>query len=136
MRIASTVNLSMAQPCRWIVYYLDGSTFSSKQGEPWHAPRRYVQIVMQTHPSKGREILTGYGNTYNYWCWHGCWVPHDQLGLEQYLDDMTIERHVRLCGYWTTDETFSRLYNLACDHPEFQNLDNCLATERPLRMPE
>jgi hypothetical protein len=103
----------------WIVYYADGSTFSSQDGEPWDAPRRYVQLVMQRHPAKGAVILHGSCNDYIYYCWHGDqWRPHTQVGFEQYLDAPGSVK-VRLCGYWIEDEKFSAVINRALNHPEF-----------------
>ena len=42
--------MSSTEPLRWIVYYQDGSTFSSEDGSPEKAPRDYVQVVMQDEP--------------------------------------------------------------------------------------
>lgn len=40
----------MKQGERWIIFYTDGTTFTSVDGEPWDAPRRSVQSIASYKP--------------------------------------------------------------------------------------
>jgi hypothetical protein len=62
----------------WKIYYGDGSTFSSEDGDPFHAPTSNVQVV--DNDGKLQSGKTAY-----YWNaetgWNGCDTP----GLWDYL---------------------------------------------------
>jgi hypothetical protein len=48
----------MKQGDRWIVFYTDGSTFSSADGTPWDAPRIGVQCVASCKDEQERDWYT------------------------------------------------------------------------------
>lgn len=78
---------------RWIVYYADGSTFSSAQGEPNDAPSSGVIAVVQPSIMQGREIL-------NRWpCYHwadGRWQKATRWGLfDLMLSNRDIEGYLQ-----------------------------------------
>lgn len=67
----------------WKVFYDDGATFSSADGEPHEAPARGVQVIGQADPLVGRRLLTrGY-----YWYDYDDdrWYGGDIFGLFDYL---------------------------------------------------
>lgn len=41
----------------WKIYYTDGSEFTSDEGNPWEAPRQHVQVIVQTDPDVGYELV-------------------------------------------------------------------------------
>lgn len=91
----------------WIVFYEDGSSFSSLDGEPWEAPREYVQCIAVAHISCGNYILS----EQDYYCWHFDekeWLPHDFTGLLQYLKKPGSQKTV-LLGYWINRERYHRM---------------------------
>ena len=96
----------------WIIYYGDGTTFSSDDGAPGDAPRQNVQVVAINDIRVGRALLWDR----DYYCWHAeanTWMPHDRQGLEHFLD--TSKMPIRLCGFWIPDEEFQRIYQLAAE---------------------
>lgn len=81
---------------QWVIWYSDGSSFSSDDGTPADAPRLYVQCIAVADISCGNYVLA----EQNFYCWHDDqWVPHDQTGLFQYLAAPGSEKIV-LFGYW------------------------------------
>ena len=87
----------------WRIFYDDDSTFS---GDPYDAPRQGVVCIVQD------SRILWYHDTY---CWQdGCWVEHDRLGCERYLDS---EKHpVRLVGYCLPTETFRAIFEKAKEY--------------------
>ena len=89
---------------KWIVFYDDGQSFSSLDGSPWEAPRDYVQCIVVADPGCGSYVLA----ETNFYCWHyddESWVPHDMVGLVQYLRKPG-DRKLVLCGYWVNREHY------------------------------
>lgn len=67
---------------RWKIYYGDGSTFSSDDGEPEEAPRLNVQIIIQDDPDK---IWIAQQRA-DYYVWeYGRWWGKDLFGLWEHL---------------------------------------------------
>lgn len=67
----------------WRVYYADGTTFSSLDGEPWQAPATGVIVIVQRNPLKGENPYIQHMTDYYVWLgsyWLGC----DLLRLYQY----------------------------------------------------
>ena len=97
---------------KWIVHYIDGTTFSSEDGDPEDAPRQGVALVAESDKDAGR-ILHWNQDTY---CREGNrWVPHDRYSCERYLDT---EKHpIRLVGYWVQNDVFWKLYKSALTDP-------------------
>jgi hypothetical protein len=107
---------------RWMVFYADGSTFSSDQGAPEDAPKDYVEVVLQ-ESKEGRELIDGMATDYEFYCWHGDrWIIHNQNGLDQYLA-MPDSPKVYLRGFYIPDEQFREIHIAALDHPDWQGLD-------------
>ena len=79
----------------WVVWYSDGSSFSSLEGDPGKAPRMYVECIAVADRSCGAYVVADY----DFYCWQDAqWVPHDRLGLFQYLASPGTEKIV-LFGY-------------------------------------
>jgi len=95
----------------WVIWYGDGSSFSSEDGEPWEAPRVGVQCIAVAHISCGNYILS----EQDFYCWHedGGWIPHDQMGMHQYLQDKDVIRHLVLFGYWIQKEVYGAIRSKA-----------------------
>lgn len=55
----------------WVIYYADGSAFSSQDGSPDEAPARGVQVVIQHCERHGQEMVT---NRHWYVWDRGRWV--------------------------------------------------------------
>jgi hypothetical protein len=105
---------------RWLIYYADGSTFSSEDGAPGEAPRDYVQVILQEdHFRDRRDVISGAGTTYQYFCWHGDrWIIHDDSGLRQY-NQLFGDKAIVLNGFYIDDESFWGLHQSAIDNPEW-----------------
>ena len=89
----------------WIVFYDDGSSYSSRDGPPELARRDGVQVIVVTSVGTGCHCLA----EQNFYCWEfDQWVPHDRDGLEQYLDRPGIEK-IRLRGYWVPRSVYSKI---------------------------
>ncbi len=96
----------------WIIYYADGSSFTSADGRPEDAPRQGVQVIAQANPEVGRRL---YWDQDTY-CWQGGeWVPHVRYQCERYMD--TTKFPVRLCGYWVRDSSFKAIMKEAISDP-------------------
>ena len=74
---------------KWRVYYGDGTTFDSTQGEAWEAPSTNAQVIWQKepenmlihgNPSAGRSDL-GWFTYRDDWGWD----IHDMPGFIDYL---------------------------------------------------
>lgn len=122
---------------KWIIYYSDGSTFSNEDGPPEKAPRDYVQVIMQDEVFQGRrDIISGAGSNYQYYCWHGDrWIIHDDSGLRQY-NQLYGDKAIVLNGFYIEDEKFWEIHCKAVDHPDWQGVETRLvrASEWPERV--
>ena len=88
----------------WIVFYDDGHSFSSLDGQPWEAPRSFVLCIAVADPSCGNYILA----ETNFYCWHyedDAWVGHDLNGLVQYLQKPG-DRKLVMCGYYVNRDRY------------------------------
>ena len=66
----------------WIIYYDDGSTYSSDDGPPEDAPVDGVQVIMQALSDGGRRIVQGG----DYYWWLGDeWASGALVDLERRL---------------------------------------------------
>jgi hypothetical protein len=105
-------------PASWIIFYKDGSTFSSANGTPQAAPRDYVQVVMQATDA-GRDLM----DHYDYYGWHNDrWIPHDADAIAQYQADPAITEKIVLQGYWIADAEFWAIHNKALDYRTWKSL--------------
>lgn len=109
---------------RWLIYYAGGSTYSNEDGPPEKAPRDYVQVIMQDSPFiNGRDIISGAGTTYQYFCWHGDrWIIHDDSGLRQY-NELFGDKAIVLNGFYIADENFWAIHQEAVDSPDWQGFE-------------
>lgn len=72
----------------WIIYYGDGSTFSSNDGTWLRAPVDNIQVIVQTNPEGG--LMTCAGSDYYFMTMrdgdeHPRWYGGDIIGLLEYL---------------------------------------------------
>ena len=44
---------------KWKIYYTDGTTFDSTQGEPYESPCKTIALILQYAGSKGMRIMEG-----------------------------------------------------------------------------
>lgn len=112
---------------RWIIFYADGSTFSWEDGPPEKAPRDYVEVIMQDEPFRNRrDLISGAGTTYQYYCWHGDrWIIHDESGLEQYKS-LFKDNPIILRGFYIEDEHFWGIHDRALDYPDWKGMETRL----------
>lgn len=112
---------------RWVIYYADGSTYSNEDGPPENAPRDYCEVIMQDEPFRNqRDIISGAGTVYQYFCWHGDrWVIHDDSGLRQYKQ-LFGDKAIVLNGFYIEDEKFWAIHNKALDHPDWKGMQTRL----------
>jgi hypothetical protein len=96
----------------WVVFYDDGSTFSSDDGGPEDAPKDGVLVVVVSDIATGRTMW----HSADYYCWHkeGEWVPHNQRGLDRYLS-LDDEPGIYLAGYSVPNATWQKIYRQALD---------------------
>ena len=64
----------------WIIYYGDGSEFTSDDGTPAQAPAENIQVIAQNDGTVGRELLSMF-DFYRYDEAYQKWVGHDIHGL-------------------------------------------------------
>ena len=96
--------------CDWVIWYADGSSFTSQDGPPEAAPRVGVQVVCM------RDDRVGFIPWFNdhFYCWQkdtagvGYWTPHDYDGMTHYMD--TVTPAIRLRGYTIPDSDFQEIY--------------------------
>jgi hypothetical protein len=91
----------------WIIWYDDKSSFSSDDGAPWDAPREGVACISVPHESCGRYVL----GEVDFYCWHfedTQWVPHDRIGMLQYLRKPGKEKVV-IEGYWMAKDRYIKI---------------------------
>jgi hypothetical protein len=96
----------------WIVYYSDGSSFTSADGSPSDAPRRGVQCVAVRDDTCGKLIW----HSSDFYCWQGEWVNHSLLGLLDYLELGGTEKIV-LRGFGIARDRFKAVYRSAVEDP-------------------
>ena len=115
---------------KWIIWYDDFSSFTNEDGEPWGAPREGVVCIAIAERSCGRYVL----GEVDFYCWHfedEQWVPHDRLGMMQYLRRPGKEKLI-LEGYWVTQHRYGTIRKIALKK------DDRLppVTANPPRLPE
>lgn len=102
----------------WRIYYTDGSTFDSTQGEPWDAPRYGVQVIVQDHVDpQERPYLVWQGD---YYIWKGQWFPVDRFAFDMYYFVNTLSgRKVGLAGEYTDNDNWVAITRRAMKDPDF-----------------
>lgn len=102
----------------WIIFYEDGSTFSSDDGDPGDAPQDGVIVVAYQSDKAGRVLR----HSAEFYAWHqlsggrGEWVPHTKVGLKYYLSKED-EPGIYVNGYAVPDERWQQVYQQALDDP-------------------
>lgn len=93
----------------WVVFYENGTTFSSEDGEPSQAPSDGVVVIALKDYGVGRRLL----HSADFYCWHKEreWVPHNQRGLDYYLAQD--EPGIVLSGYAVPDARWQAIYAAA-----------------------
>jgi len=103
----------------WIVYYEDGSTFTSDDGKPEDAPRRGAMIVanrdrecgkiLSWNEESGTQAPLQYSDA-DFFVWRkGQWLPVDQFGMLDYLLEPGAYKVV-LWGRMSTREQMHKVY--------------------------
>jgi hypothetical protein len=75
----------MKQGERWIIFYTDGSVFTSADGTPWNAPRRDVQSIVSVKDN-GTDWYNV--NMHDFFYWeeeNGGWNEGDGFTLYDHL---------------------------------------------------
>ena len=95
---------------RWRIWYADGSTFTSEDGDPADAPGAHVVVVAQTSPARDHAYtMSGQSlNTVHGYDWYiysqGSWFATNLMGLCQYLLDPGPK--VIKMGRWVPPDVF------------------------------
>lgn len=99
----------------WIIYYDDGSSFTSDDGPPEKAPREGVQVISNANQAIGKLLW----HSAEAYCWHneGEWVPHSSTGLQRYLalSEQGKEPGIYVLGYAIPYFRFQKIYTSAVD---------------------
>lgn len=100
----------------WIIFYGDGSEFTSTDGPPEEAPGLNVQLIAQADEEVGRVLVTSDPGLY-WWedgLWCGC---NDRMGIGfwDYLARPGLK--VTKFGRVLSNSDFQRVLRLATDHP-------------------
>jgi hypothetical protein len=97
----------------WVIYYDDGTSFSSDDGDPSRAPKEGVQVVACADVGTGKLLW----HSAEAYCWHieGEWVPHSETGLRRYLalSAEGKEAGLYIRGYAIPYRRFVEIYNKA-----------------------
>lgn len=100
-------------PVDWVIYYSNGETFSSGDGDPENAPRRGVICIACRSAEHGRVIW--WNGDYYFWR-YGSWMRGDVNGLFDYLLEPGKEKIV-LFGRFVPNHEFERIYSQAIADP-------------------
>ena len=115
---------------RWRVYYADGATFSSDDGDPPDAPGYGVQAVCQPEPDVGLETL----HAFDYYIYmRGQWrglCGHD--GLVDHLTAHAVEVDAVLAGRQVPRQDYQDVMRRALHDPDFPRKSAKHDGERPL----
>jgi hypothetical protein len=96
----------------WAVYYSDGSSFSSRDGQPEDAPRRGVLVAANEDKEVGKVLH----HRADFYIWQGEWLPADRFGLMDYLLEPGKEKIV-LWGRIVNRDTMQKVYLHAMADP-------------------
>lgn len=115
----------------WRIYYADGSTFDSNQGEHEDAPPFGVICIVYPNDLVGRIIMHGWD--WYYWVTEvGQWWGSDIYGV---LDRLL--HNLPLCalkqGRNASNERYRQMMTAADKDPDFPPRSGKLAGERPPR---
>jgi hypothetical protein len=93
----------------WLIWYGDGSSFSSHDGSAWQTPREDVQVVFVKDVGCG--VMRWHG--FDWYCWEppGEWVPHDTRAMHRYL--ITARNPLVIAAYAIPYRKFTQIYTMA-----------------------
>lgn len=91
----------------WIIFYDDGSRFTSKDGIIWDAPKMGAEIIVQRNVDTGYDFIHTYGDYFVYDRERGGWRMVELVGLVVYLQ--TVYRPCVLFGLNMSDARFKEL---------------------------
>lgn len=92
----------------WIIYYEDGTSFTSEQGNPEDAPRLGVLVVANKDVEVGKVLH----HRADFYIWREEWLPADKFGIMDYLL-MPGSYKVVLWGRMTTRLNMTTIYSKA-----------------------
>ena len=95
----------------WRIYYVDGSSYSDEDGEPWYAPKSGVAAIAVRDPAVGYIILTG-TREQDHFCYDAAWdCPvwrnMNVWGFTEYMRQPG--PRLVLFGEWTGNHAWQRL---------------------------
>jgi hypothetical protein len=109
----------------WKIFYGDGSTFSSTDGDLTDAPSTNVQIIVQENESTGHYNQSGS----DYYIWRDDhWWGVDIFGLFDFLMESGLVKF----GRTIESSKFTKVYRQAKDDPDFPPRSAYLPKERKL----
>jgi len=106
---------------QWRIYYDNGSTFDSLQGEPWQAPPSGVVVINQRHENPRERSYFQKDGDYYIWELNRWWAV-DYGASNRYLyTGFHPHPRVSLAGKTVTNETYVQLVKLAGKDKDFYN---------------
>lgn len=118
LRLDDDEKATVTKPTEWIIFYEDGSTFSSDDGGPGDAPSDGVIVIAYQNINVGRMLL----HSADYYAWHrtaderGEWVPHNKRGIDYYLSKPD-EPGIYVVAYGIPYARWQVIYQQALDDP-------------------
>ena len=123
---------------KWRIYYSDGTTFDSNQGEPWEAPGRGIICIVQPDPSPmmqnvNTQVLRGHPYYWYHREW-GYWLHSDRDG---FIDQFNNDREDVVCalkmGRWADFVKYYKIIDRANNDPDFPKKSGVHKAERRYR---
>jgi len=104
---------------RWRIYYADGTTYDSDQGDPWDAPATRVILILNRHHDSREAAYFQWMNDYYLWK-DNRWYATDYGALMFYW---FIEKYdhprASLAGETVDNETWNRIREIAKADKDF-----------------
>lgn len=103
----------------WRIYYADGSTFDSTEGEPWQAPSAKVILINQKDFTASNGVSRVSGRDYFIWK-HNRWfdVTFDALMLYLFMDQFEHPR-AALAGEMVLNNIWQDIVRIAAKDKDF-----------------
>lgn len=103
----------------WRIYYSDGTTFDSTQGEPKDAPGYGVQVIVQRDNDPRIGSYLAHRGDYYYWK-EGRWFAADREGfwLYMFVRKYAYEK-VALLGESVGNELYNEILRTAKEDKDF-----------------
>lgn len=106
----------------WRIYYSDGSTFDSTQGEPEDAPGLGVVCIVQKCPDRGRMVMERWDYYYHRAGASRPWWGADLFGLIDQLTSSPKGTQAVKAGRTVSIEEFQRIHIEAVRDPDFPSM--------------